>query len=363
MIVHEVAHIKRHDYAFHLLAEIARAIYWLNPLVWLAVHRSGVERERACDNVALRSGVAREAYATRLLEIARLTLGFPTDGAAGAIAMARRSGLAERVKGILAHSTNRAPLGAARLAVIATVATIVLLPVAAFQVVQERPPSISELLDDLESDNATVARRAAWWLGEREDPSTVDALIEALRDGHPDVRLVAAWALGEIKDPRAIGALAQALESDDPLLREMATLSLGETEHPDALRPLIEAFDSDQDLQPAAFWALGEIPTEEAKAAQHEAANVLERAPVEHAQVWTGRLDSDAQMAVEVPALIRDLSAESATTRRNAAWNLGVLGAFEAVDRLLDTLRDPEPSVRAMAVWALDEINPSRQRQ
>lgn len=362
VIVHELAHIKRHDYAFHLLAEIAHAIYWLNPLVWLAAHRSGIERERACDDVALQSGVAREAYATRLLEIARLTLRFPSDSTAGAIAMARRSGLRERVKSILAHSANRTPVGSAKLAVIAIVAATVALPVAALQVGQDRPPSISELLDDLQSDDATVARRAAWWLGEREDPSTVDALIETLRDGHPDVRLVAAWALGEIKDPRAIDALAQALESDDPLFREMATLSLGETEHPDALRPLMDAFDENPDLRPAVYWALGEISTEEAKAARHEAANILERAPVEHTQVWTGRHNPNMKIVDDVAAHIRSLSAESAKTRRNAALSLGVLGAFEAIDHLLDALRDPDPSVRAMAVWALDEINPSRPR-
>jgi beta-lactamase regulating signal transducer with metallopeptidase domain len=354
---HEVAHITRCDYVFHLIVETCKALYWPNPLVWFAARRSEIERERACDDRALASGVPSQSYATRLVEMARAQF-----EAAGALAMAQRSGLAERVRSILSGSTDRSPVGAARFAVIGAMAALVTLPVATYQVVRDRLPTIEEILTDLESDDVATARRAAWWLGEREDPSTVEALMRQLRAGHPDVRLVAAWALGEIKDPSAIGALAGALDADDPYLREMATLSLGETEHPDALRPIMDAFDAREELRPAAFWALGEIKTEEARAAQHTAANILERAPTEHAQVWTGRIErGEAAVDQSVPDLVRQLErSQDASERRRAAWSLGVLGELDAVDPLLDALRDPDPSVRAMAVWALDEINPSR---
>jgi HEAT repeat protein len=353
---HEVAHVRRHDYVLHMVVECCRVLYWPNPLVWVAARRAGIERERACDDVALKSGVPSRVYATRLVDLARTQL-----AAAGALAMARRSGLAERVRSVMSGSTDRSPVGAARLAVIGAMAALVALPVATYRVVQDRPPTIAEILADLESDDVATARRAAWWLGEREDPSTVDALVTQLRVGHPDVRLAAAWALGEIKDPAAIGPLVELLDAGDPLLREMATLALGETEHPDALRPIVDAFDDDEELRAAAFWAMGEIPTREAHAARLTAAGVLERGSTRHGEVWTGRLEYGADLGHNVSDLVRQLRQSTDTAeRRRAAWNLGVVGELDAVDPLLDALRDPDPSVRAMAVWALDEINPTR---
>ncbi len=360
VLVHEVAHIVRHDYAIHLISEISRSIYWVNPLVWVAARRSAVERERACDDVAVRSGLQRDVYATRLVEMARLHLS--SGPPAGALAMATRSGLAERVRGILSRSTDRSPVGTVRLVVIMILTALVAIPVASLQVVHDRSPTMEELLDDLMSSDANVARHAAWYLGEREDRMAVPALIDELHGAHPDVRLVAAWALGEIKDPGAIDALATLLDSGDPFLREMATLSLGEIEHPDAVPMLVSAVDQDPTLGTAAIWALGEIDDEGAVHARH-AVRVKVDVPVgAHLQVWTGgyAVERDVTVSRDVDELIGQLTSSSARERRAAAQRLGVFGAYEAVDPLLDMLRDPEPSVRAMAVWALDEINPSR---
>ena len=113
VLLHELAHVRRHDCLTQLLARVACAIYWFHPLVWLAAHRLRLERERACDDVVLTSGVVGSAYGQHLVEIAKAAIS-PTSGiAAGGVAMAHRRRLEERLVSILdPHVLRTSPLSA-----------------------------------------------------------------------------------------------------------------------------------------------------------------------------------------------------------------------------------------------------------
>src|SRR5208283_3926745 len=104
VLLHELAHVKRWDYLTQLVVRIVCAIFWCNPLVWLAAQRLRVEQERACDDLVLNGGCKASDYAGHLVAIARSFRRVPQMAG---IAMARPSGLEQRVTAILDGQRNR----------------------------------------------------------------------------------------------------------------------------------------------------------------------------------------------------------------------------------------------------------------
>ena len=101
---HELAHVKRWDCLTQEIAYVACALFWFNPLTWLAAGRMRAEREKACDDFVLNAGARPSEYAGHLVEIARQ---FASANMQGAVAMARPSGLEQRVTAILDGHRNR----------------------------------------------------------------------------------------------------------------------------------------------------------------------------------------------------------------------------------------------------------------
>lgn len=132
VLAHELAHVRRWDALTQWIAHLALAVYWFNPLVWVAVRKLREEREHACDDAVLEIGTRPAEYADHLLNIVR-SLGSSHGTTTAALAMARRSQFEGRLLAILDNAVRRN--GVSRAAGLATAAAAIacLVPLAAMR--------------------------------------------------------------------------------------------------------------------------------------------------------------------------------------------------------------------------------------
>ncbi|HEV3049653.1 MAG TPA: M56 family metallopeptidase, partial [Longimicrobium sp.] len=109
VLTHELAHVRRLDCAWQLVAEAACALHWFNPLAWAAARRLRLESEHACDDQVLLTGSCGADYAEHLLDVAR-TVCPPRGALLAAVPMARPSQLITRLHAVLSAERARGPV-------------------------------------------------------------------------------------------------------------------------------------------------------------------------------------------------------------------------------------------------------------
>lgn len=132
VVRHESAHAARFDPLSQLVADVACALYWPLPWVWLASRQLRMEAELACDDGVLRSGERASEYAVHLIEIVRGLSGrerIPQGG----IPMARLNQLELRLRSLLAQNVNRGAASPRALLTAALGALMLLIPLAAMR--------------------------------------------------------------------------------------------------------------------------------------------------------------------------------------------------------------------------------------
>lgn len=67
ILMHELAHVKRHDVLINWLATFVAVLHWPNPAAWAVLWRMRTEREFACDEVVLQTDGAGAAYARTIV--------------------------------------------------------------------------------------------------------------------------------------------------------------------------------------------------------------------------------------------------------------------------------------------------------
>ena len=73
VLIHELAHLRRHDCHWNLLRRAATALFWFQPLLWKLSSRLEATAEEVCDDFVVQYGANRQEYAHRLVDIAELS--------------------------------------------------------------------------------------------------------------------------------------------------------------------------------------------------------------------------------------------------------------------------------------------------
>jgi HEAT repeat protein/beta-lactamase regulating signal transducer with metallopeptidase domain len=389
VLLHELAHVARYDCLTQAIAGAVCAIYWFNPLAWIAASRLVAERERACDDAVLADGADGPEYAEQLLDVARTprphgVLTWAT------VAMARRSQLEGRLLAILDPDLPRRVPTRAVAGAFALFLCVVVPPLAAIEPgPRASAPAGTELVPSGAGEDATLTMpRGGAQQGavqsvtpgpkpqprqtpkptpepatggperadeprQAVDPKVVDALAAALKDTDAEVREHALMALAQLHDRRATAPLVAALGDSSADVREYAAVALGELRDPSAVAPLVTALsDKEAGVREQAASALGQLrdarAVEPLIAATRDAnSDVREQAAFALSEL---RDPSSA------PALAGLLSDKEADVREQAVFALGQLRSTSAVDGLIAALKDPSADVQGQAAFALGEI-------
>jgi len=416
VLLHELAHVKRRDCLTHVLAQIACALYWFNPLAWVAARHVRTERERACDDLVLATGTRGADYADQLLEIARVMRGgrFPAVLAGASLAMAYRSQLEGRLMAILDPKVPRSGVSWIRAAAATAVAAVAILPLASVQpwafaeasnVADARPqqavapaqepqaqlPRPAPTPAPLQPTQKAVSVREQG-LVESVVQGTTQAVVQAMTQGVTQgitqgvrqgagqgwtrttrQQFAATWpevdldidveqdetaksgegARAKGADAKTIAALKEALKDTDKEVRETALHALIQLRDPSIFDALAEALrDGAADVREQAAFGLGQLRDRRAVAPLTAALKDAVADVREQAVFALGQLRDPAAVEALTTAA-RDTNAE---VRQQAVFALGQMRDRRAVEPLISALKDSDTEVREQAAFALGQV-------
>jgi beta-lactamase regulating signal transducer with metallopeptidase domain len=279
VLSHETAHVRRRDGVAELLAQLACALHWFNPLVRRSANELRRQRELACDEQVVQQGFDARGYAGVLIEVARHAR---IPRRSPLLAMASTPELERRVRRLVDQAPVSRSRGIVRAALVWPALTLFLFgaaltaPAAGLLGAGSVQPASGPLggLDDPMSerlpfdyegaapaaaalvpngrDDAAIAilqgglvrpssgygdlvrERSIWALSQVRAGRLFEPLAARLGDVDWRVRAYAAWGLATIGDRRVTPPLAGLL--DDPVwrVRAVAADALAQTGDPAA---------------------------------------------------------------------------------------------------------------------------------
>jgi beta-lactamase regulating signal transducer with metallopeptidase domain len=127
LLVHECAHVARHDNLIARIESVICALFWFHPLIWIAQRVTVIERERACDEVVAASAAERETYLAALAKFCHAAI-VPRLPGVSCMATAK---LKERMDHVMNYPDLKAHAVSPRSVTVMAAAALVLFTVAA----------------------------------------------------------------------------------------------------------------------------------------------------------------------------------------------------------------------------------------
>ena len=379
VLLHELAHVRRHDLLGHTLGRLACAVYWFHPLVWTAAKQLRSESERACDDLALACGTRATDYAEHLLDIVTSVRRDATPSVA--LAMARRKEFEGRMLAILDPQLRRAaPSRGQTTSLLATLALLAIVvgaaapvPRASAATVAQRsasrdsfalaPQAMREVTPTFEQDSRVhgIVQRTVTRQSTSVSTSMRTATNEIASAGAAAGVSAAARAVAGSR-PIIEGAVATAAES---AVRALFGNSQAARDQRSDDRPILLAkvlrTDTSATLRRVAAWGLSEYAS--TPIAADALANAVRRdasAGVREMSAWS-LAEADEGEAGVIDALSAALRGDAdSKVRATAAWALGNVGDHAATDALVAALGDASPEVRMRALWAIGNVEPKQ---
>jgi bla regulator protein blaR1 len=69
IFIHEIIHVKRHDYLINLFQSLIESMYFFNPFIWKISDMIKTEREHCCDDAVVKFGADKKAYVYALASL------------------------------------------------------------------------------------------------------------------------------------------------------------------------------------------------------------------------------------------------------------------------------------------------------
>jgi beta-lactamase regulating signal transducer with metallopeptidase domain/HEAT repeat protein len=402
VLLHELAHVRRHDLVGHTMGRLACAVYWFHPLVWTAAKQLRSESERACDDLALACGARATDYAEHLLDIVTSVRRDSTPSVA--LAMARRKEFEGRMLAILdpelRHSSPTRRQSAALIGSLALISIVVGAAAPARRAQEPAPgtvaapqvkdvdltqgaekgyPDSREVIGGSKTQTSkptvtTQNQQSVTNISEQVPPNVSEQVANVVSSAVGSVisssaatassALIKMLTKGDTqeagKDDERPVLLARILANEPAAdLRRIAAWGLADHAHKQvAAEALATALrrDSDASVREMAAWALADgdrsaIAADALIAALRGDANTR----VREISAWAlgnigGRSSSVAN------ALAAALSDANVGVRKRAAWALGNADLRQAPPALIALLRDPNSEMRELAAWSLYQI-------
>jgi len=397
VLLHELAHVRRHDLIGHTLGRLACAVYWFHPLVWTAAKQLRSESERACDDLALSCGARATDYAEHLLDIVTSVKRDATPSVA--LAMARRKEFEGRMLAILdpdlRHSSPSRNQSVALIASLALIAIVVGAAAPAPRLAQandvaskgselvplnsQNPADATPFPDSRETNGGSSL---SYSLSELTSQSTsTQTLMRTSKQGsqktqrYPGEQPVAsaqasaeaqaaARALGEVIGAGIkTGIKTGTTVAQQTLMQVLSGKQVAgkDTDERPTLLARILATDTSASLRRIAAWGLNDYADHQVAAEALARALRTDRdASVREMAAWS--LSDAGRSSLAVEALIAALHDSNADVKETAVWSLGNLGDHSSAtaDALAAVLSDPNPEMRRRAAWALGQIDVRR---